>query len=78
MCNTSRHGIGVKDEAQVQQTNLQNTRTRRSGVLTVMDRPPGIIIKYCLFFLLNCRKFELFLVYYKFSTIHYIIIVSTT
>ncbi|XP_026815955.1 serine/threonine-protein kinase SIK3-like isoform X3 [Rhopalosiphum maidis] len=41
MCNTSRHGIGNKEEAQAQQTNLQNTRTRRSGVSTVMDRPPG-------------------------------------
>lgn len=38
MCNTSRHGVGVKDDVQAQQTN---TRTRRSGVLTVMDRPPG-------------------------------------
>lgn len=54
MCNTSRHGIGVKDDAQTQQTNLQNTRTRRSGVLTVMDRPPGIILKYYLFLFLNC------------------------
>jgi len=43
MCNTSRHGIGNKEEAQAQQTNLQNTRTRRSGVSTVMDRPPGIL-----------------------------------
>lgn len=50
MCNTSRHGIVVKDENQVQQTTLQNTRTRRSGVLTVMDRPPGIYLKDCLFF----------------------------
>ncbi|XP_025421744.1 serine/threonine-protein kinase SIK3-like isoform X3 [Sipha flava] len=41
ICSTSRHGIGSKDEIQTQQTNLQNTRTRRSGVLTVMDRPPG-------------------------------------
>ncbi|XP_050426740.1 serine/threonine-protein kinase SIK3-like isoform X3 [Adelges cooleyi] len=42
MCGTSRHGIGVMDEVQGQQNNLQNTRTRRSGVLTVMDRPPVI------------------------------------
>lgn len=42
MCNTARHGIGNKEEVQAQQTNLQNTRTRRSGVSTVMDRPPGI------------------------------------
>lgn len=40
MCNTSRHGVGVKDDVQTQQTN---TRTRRSGVLTVMDRPPGML-----------------------------------
>lgn len=45
MCSTSsRHGMGGKDEIQTQQTNLQNTRTRRSGVLTVMDRPPGMLI----------------------------------
>lgn len=43
MCSTSRHGMGGKDEVQTQQTNLQNTRTRRSGVLTVMDRPPGML-----------------------------------
>ncbi|XP_027851338.2 serine/threonine-protein kinase SIK3-like [Aphis gossypii] len=42
MCNTSRHGMGNKEESQGQQTNLQNTRTRRSGVSTVMDRPPVI------------------------------------
>lgn len=41
MCSTSRHGIGVKEDIPSQQTNLQNTRTRRSGILTVMDRPPG-------------------------------------
>jgi len=46
MCSTSRHGIGVKEDVQTQQTNLQNTRTRRSGVLTVMDRPPGIYFFY--------------------------------
>lgn len=43
MCCSSRHGMGVKDDCQAQQSNLQNTRTRRSGVLTVMDRPPGIL-----------------------------------
>lgn len=43
MCCTSRHGMGVIDDSQAQQSNLQNTRTRRSGILTVMDRPPGII-----------------------------------
>lgn len=43
MGNTSRHGMGVKEDVQTQQTNIQNTRTRRSGVLTVMDRPPGIL-----------------------------------
>jgi len=53
MCNTSRHGIGNKEEAQAQQTNLQNTRTRRSGVSTVMDRPPGILFKYNIIFILK-------------------------
>lgn len=43
MCSTSRHAIGVKDDVPSQQTNLQNTRTRRSGILTVMDRPPGTL-----------------------------------
>lgn len=43
MCSTSRHGIGVKEDIPSQQANLQNTRTRRSGILTVMERPPGIL-----------------------------------
>ncbi|VVC38733.1 Hypothetical protein CINCED_3A004333 [Cinara cedri] len=38
---SSRHGMGVKEDIQTQQTNLQNTRTRRSGVSTVTERPPG-------------------------------------
>ncbi|XP_050531158.1 serine/threonine-protein kinase SIK3-like isoform X2 [Daktulosphaira vitifoliae] len=42
MCSTSRHAIGIIDDSQNQQSNLPNTRTRRSGVLTVMDRPPVI------------------------------------
>lgn len=45
MCSTSRHGMGGKDEVQTQQTNLQNTKTRRSGVLTIMDRPPGMLFE---------------------------------
>lgn len=49
MGSTSRHGIGVKEDVQTQQTNLQNTRTRRSGVLTVMDRPPGNFFFYKIF-----------------------------
>lgn len=36
--------MGVKEDSQTQQTNLQNTRTRRTGALTVMDRPPGTLI----------------------------------
>lgn len=48
MGGTSRHVMEVKDDVQVQQPNLQNTKIRRSGASTIMDRPPGILnsLKY--------------------------------
>lgn len=41
------------EDGQAQQTNSQNTRTRRSGVLTVMDRPPGMFVNYTTYILLK-------------------------
>jgi len=77
MCSTSRHGIGVKEDVQAQQTNLQNTRTRRSGILTVMDRPPGIFFVNFYSSYKVGLMFEFYFDCYFYSTTYFTIIVST-
>lgn len=78
MGGTSRHVMDVKDDVQVQQPNLQNTKIRRSGASIVMDRPPGILNSlknnYFQIFLFK-SKFSFLLLFYC-SKIYYIIVVS--
>lgn len=78
MCGTSRHVMEVKDDVQVQQPNLQNTKIRRSGASIVMDRPPGKLNSlknnYFQFFFIKSNLSFVLLFYC--SKMYYIIIVS--